>query len=97
MLLEVEGAGLQVELDTPDVEDAVRENQVPEETQGVGNQLDNEGCERDGRVSKRQQHVDGGADGAQQQANRPGSYRARGHVEVEVADRGSHLAERREC
>ncbi len=94
MLLEIEAPRLEVEFETPHVEDAVGEDQVPEQPQGIGNQLDDEGREGDARVSERQQHVDGGSDCAQRHADCPCPYRVDGHIDVEVSDRGSYLDEK---
>jgi hypothetical protein len=52
MFLEVKPTGLQVELEAEDAEDAVREDQVPTQANGVGDELDNECCEEDVGVSE---------------------------------------------
>ena len=91
MFLKVEGPRLEVEFDAPDVEDAVGKDQVPEQPQGISNELNDEGGEGDARVPEGQQHVDGGSDGAQGHADGPRPDRVDWHIDVEVSDRGSHL------
>lgn len=52
MLLDVEGSWLQVELDAEHLEFTIREDQIPAQANGIGDQLDNICREQHCRVAE---------------------------------------------
>lgn len=95
VLLKVELAGAEVELEAKEIPDAVGEDKIPQQADGVGNQLDDISGDGDTGVAQREEHVDARADRAQNQADHPRADRVGRQVDIVVADRRTHLGVRR--
>lgn len=91
MLLVVEFARAQIELDAKESPFPVRHDQVPAATDGIGNQLNDVRRDGDARVAKGEEHVDSRADGTENQADDPGANGVGRDVDVVVSDNRSHL------
>ena len=78
MFLVVELARPEIELQPKQVPLPIRHDEVPAAADGVGDELHDVGGNGDARVPQREEHVDGGADGAQEQTDRPGADGVRG-------------------
>lgn len=95
MLLEVELARSEVKLESKDAPYPIRHDQIPAATNGVGNQLNNVGADEDAGVTKREEHVDGGSNSAEQKTYNPGTDGICRDINVVVSDYRSNLARER--
>ena len=94
MFLEVKRARLEVELEAKNVPHAIREDEIPAQADGIGDELDDIGRDADGRIPERKEHIYPRADGAENQADNPRSDRVGRIVYIEVSDGRADLARR---
>lgn len=93
MLLVVELARSEVELEPKQVPDAVRHDEIPAAADGIGDELDDVGGDGHAGVAEREEHVDAGAESAEKHADDPGTDRVGGNVDVVVAHDGADLGQ----
>lgn len=94
MLLIVELAGAEVELQSEQVPLPVRHNKIPCATDGIGDELYNVGVDSDTRVAQGKEHVHTGADCAEKHADDPCADSIGGDIDIIVADNGADLFHR---
>lgn len=91
MLLVVELARTQIELEAKELPFLVRHDQVPAAADGIGNQLNDVRRDGDAGIAKGEEHVDSRADGTENQADDPGANGVGRDVDIVVSDNRSHL------
>jgi hypothetical protein len=91
MLLVVELARLEVELDSKDIPHPIRHDQVPAKTDGIRDKLNDVCGDGDAGIAQGEEHVDAGADAAEKQADYPGTNSVGGQINIVVADNSADL------
>lgn len=91
MLLVVEFARAEIELEAKEIPFPVRHDQVPAATDRISNQLNDIRCDGDTRIAKREEHVNSRTDGTENQADDPGANGVGRDVDIIISDNRSHL------
>lgn len=80
VLLHIERVWVQGPLVAKGVESLGWHDEIPSATNGVGNQLDDIGCDRDRGITEREEHVDGASNGGQDHSDDPGTNGVARHI-----------------
>lgn len=91
MLLIVELSGLQVKLKAKESPFAIGHDEIPAETQGIRDELDDVCRYGNTRVAQREEHIDARTNSTKNQANNPGADGVGRDVDIVVSDNSPHL------
>jgi len=91
VFLHVELSRLKIPPQAKGVELVIRHDQIPAQTDGIGDKLDHESGNVNGGIPQREEHVNAASNGGQDQANDPCTNCVARQVLIIVSDGCAHL------